>query len=232
MNSVFPWWFRNDRWSALLEAGANAAKDSARLAGERARRTDGAASMDDLFQIRRKGRRIAEEVSERLGRAFVTPFERGHMASLAFVLGGIPATIEKFCAEFQAAGPSLAPVDLPMQVDRVEKATAIVADMAAHLRRRAHPDRIHELNDRLKHHRDEAEKSMAADVRSLDGGPQDTLRVLAAHDLFDLLTEIFDRCRDAGRWMSRIALAYGPPSPDAKGRERRNAGLLLRTENA
>lgn len=84
----------------LLEQSAGEAHESVQIFVRNLASPDPAA-LDQFAIVRRKEKRITEEISERLTQTFVTPLEREDIDALALALYKIPKTLEKFAERFQ-----------------------------------------------------------------------------------------------------------------------------------
>lgn len=88
---------RDDVFFDLLEKSAEEARESVRLL-VRLLGTPGSggAALDEFALLRKKDKRITEELSTRLTQTFVTPLEREDIEALSTALYKIPKTLEKF----------------------------------------------------------------------------------------------------------------------------------------
>ncbi|MFM8360489.1 MAG: pit accessory protein, partial [Verrucomicrobiota bacterium] len=79
----------------LLERSAGEARESVQVL-IKLLNAPSASSLDDFALLRKKDKRITEEISERLTTTFVTPLEREDIEALSVALYKIPKTLEKF----------------------------------------------------------------------------------------------------------------------------------------
>ena len=198
----------DDRFFDLLEASAVEAQHSVGLLKESLKASAGEATLDNLVQARRKGKRIAEEITEQLCRTFVTPLDREDIEALSTALYKIPKTVEKFSEIFFLCREDIASVDFSRQLNILEQATATVVQMVTKLRHRADLETMKEHNHQLHYLEGEADKLMLALIRDLYSGKHVPLQVIITLDLYEILERIIDRCRDAGNVIFQVVLKY------------------------
>jgi len=198
----------DDRFFDLLEASAQEAQNSVRLLQASLKDSAGSASLDNLVQARRKGKRIAEDITEQLCRTFVTPLDREDIEALSTALYKIPKTVEKFSEIFFLCREDIAAVDFSRQLNILDQSTATVVEMVTKLRRRADLETMKDHNHQLHYLEGEADKVMLALIRDLYSGKHDPLRVIIALNLYEILERIIDRCRDAGNVIFQVVLKY------------------------
>jgi uncharacterized protein len=198
----------DDKFFNLLEAGAVEANASVQLLVRLIRNPEAAVSLDLMIQVRRKEKRIAEEVWEQLCKTFVTPLEREDIEALSTALYKIPKTVEKFTEKFTLTRDRVQDVDFTKQVAILEQSAATVVQMIKHLRQRTHAEEVKAQNDRLHQLEGEADDLMMDSIRELYSGRHDPLKVIVILDLHETLEKIIDRCRDAGNIIFQIILKY------------------------
>jgi uncharacterized protein len=198
----------DDKFFILLESSALEARSSVDLLVNMIKKPDEVSTMGDVIQTRRKHKRITEEISEQLCRTFVTPLEREDIDALSIALYKIPKTVEKFSEKYILSRAHLGNVDFSRQVNLLEKATEVVAEMVNTLRRRKHLETVKEHNDRLHQLEAEADRLMMELIKDLYSGKHDPLKVIVIMDLYETLERIIDRCRDAGNVVFHIVLKY------------------------
>ncbi|MEI6342906.1 MAG: DUF47 family protein [Verrucomicrobiota bacterium] len=189
----------------LLEKSAEEARGSVDLL-VRLLATPDAGSLDDFALLRRKDKRITEEISERLTTTFVTPLEREDIEALSNALYKIPKTLEKFGERLLLCPERIRKVDFSRQADLLLKAAEVVLVMVRALRSSPDLEKVKEQNDRLQYLEGEADKLMVELLRDLYAGEKDAVTVIALKDLYDLLEKVIDRCRDAGNVIFHIVL--------------------------
>ena len=112
----------------LLEKSAEEARESVQLL-VRLLAAPSANSLDDFALLRKKDKRITEEISERLTTTFVTPLEREDIEALSLALKKIPKTAEKFAERWVLAAPHVQGVDFARQAEMMLKSTEVVLAM-------------------------------------------------------------------------------------------------------
>jgi len=197
-----------DKFFNLLEASADESKASVQLLLAMLKAPDGAASMSDFVQSRRKDKRITEEITEQLCKTFVTPLEREDIEALSLALYKIPKTTEKFSEKYILCKDYLKGVDFLQQAVILEQTTDTIALMVKKLRVRTNLEQIKEYNDRLHYLEGEADKLMLDLMKELYSGRLDPLKVIIILDLHETLEKIIDRCRDVGNVIFQVVLKY------------------------
>ncbi len=197
---------RDDVFFDLLEKSAEEARESVRLL-VRLLGTPGSggAALDEFALLRKKDKRITEELSTRLTQTFVTPLEREDIEALSTALYKIPKTLEKFGERLLLSRAQVGAADFSRQVQLLESAIGTVEELVKHLRR-SKLDVVKEQNDKLQYLEGEADKLMMELLRGLYNGESDPIRVIALKDLYELLEKVIDRCRDAGNIIFHIVL--------------------------
>ena len=189
----------------LLEKSAEEARESVDLLVRLLAKPE-AGSLDEFALLRRKDKRITEEISERLTTTFVTPLEREDIEALSNALYKIPKTLEKFGERLLLCPERVRKVDFSRQAGLLLKAADVVLVMVRALRSSPDLEKVKEQNDRLQYLEGEADKLMVELLRDLYAGEKDAVSVIALKDLYDLLEKVIDRCRDAGNVIFHIVL--------------------------
>jgi uncharacterized protein Yka (UPF0111/DUF47 family) len=197
---------REDVFFDLLEASAEESRKSVHALTKFVEHPDRLKTLDDFIIARRKEKRIADQISQALCTTFVTALEREDIESLSIVLYRIPKTIEKIAERMLLAPQLVSALNIGRQLTMLEKATDTVASMIKELRRGVKLEPIKNQNDALQVIEGEADKLMLELLKELYSGEQDTLKVIFLKDLFELIEEVFDRCRDAGNVVNHIVL--------------------------
>ncbi len=199
---------QDDKFFNLLEASAVEARGSVQLLVQMIKAPDASKIMDEFVLMRRKEKRITEDITEELCKTFATPLEREDIEALSSALYKIPKTAEKFSERFMISRQHLQGVDFSKQSALLEQATDTVLLMVQSLRARSNLEIVKEQNDRLQYFEGEADKLMLELLRELYSGRQDPLRVVVQRDLYELLEKVIDRCRDVGNIVFRIVLKH------------------------
>jgi len=197
---------RDDKFFNLLEASAEEARGSVQLLIPILKSPDQACSLDEFVLLRRKEKRITEEITEQVCKTFVTPLEREEIEALSHALYRIPKTVEKFGERLLISRHLLVGVDFSKHAELLGASTDTVLAMVKELRDRSHLDNIKEQNDRLQYYEGEADKLMLELLRDLYSGRHDPLKAMVLRDLYELLEKTIDRCRDVGNVVFHIVL--------------------------
>ena len=202
---------RDDKFFDLLEAGAEEAKASVALFSsflEAIASGSSAAKLDEFTTTRRKEKRIRHLTTEALSKTFVTPLEREDIEALSFALYRIPKQIEKI-VERLSIYPGRVPHEaFKRQSELMLQAAEAVAFMVKQLRGGTHIEKIREANDRLQFAEGEADKVMLGLLKDLYNGPYDVKELVILQELFEMVEQAVDRCRNAGNIVVQIVLKH------------------------
>jgi uncharacterized protein len=197
---------KGEKFYQLLEAAAQEAHESVRLAVELTHNPKDTKRLDDLVMARRKEKKISEQISEQLVQTFVTGLEREDIEALARTLYRIPKGAEKLADRFLLAAPHLQGVDFSKQAEMMLKATDVILTMIKQLHAMQDLQKIKELNDKLQYIEGEADAYMMELLRDLYSGKYDALRAIVIRDIYELIEKVVDRCRDVGNVALYIVL--------------------------
>lgn len=169
---------------------------------------DSSAQIENIRQSRRKHKKLAQEITERLCRTFVTPLDREDIESLSSALHKIPKTVEKI-AERMAVCPVKFTSDIvSKQVTLLDQATNEVSGMVAGLRKKVGVEQIQDMQDRLQHIEGDGDKMLMDLLRQLYNQKVEPIEVIILKDLYEMLERAIDRCRDAGNVVFQVVLKY------------------------
>ena len=200
---------KEDKFFDLLEAGAEEAKTSVNLLSRYLQTlAEGGppANLEDFLQTRRKEKRIRHQMTEELSKTFVTPLEREDIEALSFALYSIPKAVEKL-VERLAIYPGRVPhAAFQRQADLLTLAADAVFFMVKQLRGGTHIEKIREANDRLQYAEGEADKVMLTLLKELYHGPYEAKELVILQELYEMVEQAVDRCRNAGNIVVQIVL--------------------------
>jgi uncharacterized protein Yka (UPF0111/DUF47 family) len=197
---------REDKFFDLLEASAQESCTSVRALSRFLHGPDQIKTLDEFILSRRKEKKIIDEISQALCTTFVTALDREDIEALSVALYRIPKTVEKIAERILLAPHLLKPFDLSAQLQMLEKAAEIVLMMIGELRGAGRLDQIKTQNDELQVIEGEADKAILSVLRTLYSGEFEALKVIFLKEVFELLEDVFDRCRDAGNVVRHIVL--------------------------
>ena len=200
---------KDDKFFDLLEAGAEEARTSVELFAkylENLAAGGTPAHHDDFIQTRRKEKRIRHQMTEALSRTFVTPLDREDIEALSFALYRIPKMVEKI-VERLSIYPGRAPhANFSRQVELMQQASVAVVFMVKQLRHGANLKKIADANERLQFAEGEADKVMLVGLKELYNGPTTAKELVILSELYEMVEQAVDRCRNAGNVVMQIAL--------------------------
>lgn len=203
---------KDDKFFDLLEAGAEEAKTSVdlfaaylkKLAESNGTRT----SLDDFVQTRRKEKRIRHLMTEELSKTFVTPLEREDIESLSFALYRIPKQVEKIVERLSIYPGRVPHSAFQRQAELMLQAADAVSFMVKQLRSGTNIEKIREANDKLQYAEGEADKVMLGLLKDLYTGPYDAKELVILQELYEMVEQAVDRCRNAGNIVVQIVLKH------------------------
>jgi uncharacterized protein Yka (UPF0111/DUF47 family) len=208
---MFSLFKRDETFFDLLEASAAEARQCASLLKNVAPHLGGdtSAQIEAIRQSRRKHKKLAQEITERLCRTFITPLDREDIEALSTALHKIPKTVEKV-AERMALCPAKFTSDIvSKQISLLDMATEEVVVMVGGLRKKMSLDKVQDFQDKLQHIEGDGDKTLLNLLRGLFNQQQvDPMEVIILKDLYEILERAIDRCRDAGNVVFQMVLKY------------------------
>lgn len=198
---------KGDKFYGLLEASADAARESAAALARMFQGRPLTPSLDEFLLARKREKELTAQISQELVNTFVTALDREDIEALSASLNKITKSISKFAERYSLAAERLRDVDFASRAALLEKAAEVIAQMVAQLRR-MNLETMKSLNDRLQSIENEADRLMIDLYRDLYGGQHEPIRILLLKDLFELLEKAIDRCRDAGNVVYQIVLKH------------------------
>ena len=199
---------KEEKFYDLLEASAEEARVSTELLAKILKNEDAtsAANIHDIIHTRRKDKRITQQITEELCKTFVTPFEREDIEALSLALYRIPKTVEKLVERLTICPARVPRESMQRQVVLLEEAVENVVFMVKELRKGTQIDRIQDANNRLQFAEGEADKVMLELLKDLYNGPYDAKELVILQELYEMVEQAVDRCRNAGNIVVQIVL--------------------------
>jgi uncharacterized protein len=197
---------KGDRIYGLLEASADAARQSARALLQMLSQKSSSPSLEEFRLARRREKEVMAQISQTLVNTFVTALDREDIEALSAALYKIPKTIEKFAERYAMFAEQLMDVDYASRATLLEKAAGVIVEMVAQLRRGMKLEEMKALNERMQAIESEADRLILDLYKEVFMNSGDALRVILRKDLFELLEKAIDRCRDAGNVVYAIVL--------------------------
>ena len=197
---------KGDKFYSLLEASAQAARESASALQALVEHRSEASTLDGFRAARRREKQLAAQISEALVNTFVTALDREDIEAMSFALYRIPKTIEKFAERYAIVSSRMQDIDFASRATLLMRATEVVVEMVGELRKGLRIDAMKEMQDRLQAIESEADRLLLEPYRTLYMAGGDPIRVLLAKDLFEMIEKAIDRCRDVGNVIYSIVL--------------------------
>ena len=197
---------KGDKFYGLLEASAEAARESAAALVQMFRALPQAPSLDEFMLARKREKNLTAQISQELVNTFVTALDREDIEALSAALNKITKAISKFAERYSLAADRLGDIDFATRAALLEKAAEVIKQMVGQLRKGMNLETMTALNDRMQAIESEADRLLLELYRDLYGGRHEPIRILLLKDLFELLEKAIDRCRDAGNVAYQIVL--------------------------
>jgi len=197
---------KGDKFYGLLEASADAARQSTRALIAMLNQKSSSPSLDEFRVARRREKEIMAQISQALVNTFVTALEREDIEALSAALYKIPKTVEKFAERYALFAEQLMEIDYASRAVLLEKAAGVIVEMVAQLRKGMRLEEMKALNDRMQAIESEADRLILTLYQDLFTNERDASRLILRKDLFELLEKAIDRCRDAGNVIFTIVL--------------------------
>ncbi len=203
---------KDDKFFDLLEAGAEEAKGIVDLFANSLKKTKSGSgsgiSLDEFVQARRKEKRIRHTMIEELSKTFVTPLEREDIEALSFALYRIPKQVEKIVERLSIYPGRVPESAFLRQAELMSQAVEAVVFMVKQLRGGTTIEKIREAHDRLQFAEGEADKVMLSLLKELYQGPYDAKELVILQELYEMVEQAVDRCRNAGSVVVQIVLKH------------------------
>jgi uncharacterized protein Yka (UPF0111/DUF47 family) len=145
-------------------------------------------------------------MTEQLSRTFVTPLEREDIESLSFALYRIPKAVEKIVERLSIYPGRVPHAAFQRQAELLNLAADAVMFMVKDLRGGTNIERIREANDRLQYAEGEADKVMLMLLKDLYHGPYEAKELVILQEIYEMVEQAVDRCRNAGNIVVQIVL--------------------------
>ena len=200
---------KDERFFDLLEAGAEEARASVELLSRYLQGLAGGGTppnVDDFMHTRRKEKRIRHDLTAALSRTFVTPIDREDLEALSFALYRIPKQVEKIVERISICPYPVAYGGFRRQAELMLQAADALALMVKQLRVGANMVKISAANDRLQFAESEADNVMLDALKELYDGPTDAKELFILQEIYKMIEQAVDRCRNAGNVVVQIAL--------------------------
>jgi uncharacterized protein len=203
---------KDDKFFDLLEAGAEEARTSVELFSTFLKKLAAggatAVTLDEFIQTRRKEKRIRHTVTEELSKTFITPLEREDIEALSWALYRIPKQVEKIVERLSIYPGRVPQSAFQRQAELMLQAAEAVVFMVKQLRGGTTIEKVREANDRLQYAEGEADKVMLTLLKDLYHGPYEARELVILQELYEMVEQAVDRCRNAGNIVVQIVLKH------------------------
>src|SRR4029078_8872879 len=149
---------KDDKFYSLLEASADAARQSTRALIAMLNQKSSSPSLDEFRLARRREKEVMAQISQALVNTFVTALEREDIEALSAALYKIPKTVEKFAERYALFSAQLMDVDYVSRAAMLEKAAGVIVERLGKLRRDINLEKMKALNERMQAIESEADR--------------------------------------------------------------------------
>ena len=196
---------KGDKFYGLLEASADAARQSARALRAMLADRSQTPALDQFRVARKREKELFAQINLELVNTFVTALEREDIEALGSALYKIPKQVEKFADRYSLAIQHLEGIDFAPRAAMLEQAASVVVEMV-HEIKKMNIDRMTSLNEKLRAIENEADRLMLELYRDIYSGRLDHLQMFLLKEFFEILEKAIDRCREAGVVAYQIVL--------------------------
>lgn len=166
------------------------------------------AAWQSLAECRAQSKTVMGEVTDELGRSFVTPFDREDIQNFCQYLYRIPKMIERVMQRMELHGLGTGRADFLRQIDVILQEAALMEAMVA--------DLIHKRNAKQMMHNvallhdleQKGDDILQELLSSLFVESHDVKDLMLRKDIYDMLEKVIDRYRDAAAVTLQIVLKY------------------------
>jgi uncharacterized protein Yka (UPF0111/DUF47 family) len=197
---------RTDKIFDLLQASSEAALDAANAGNQLTREGDTAEVMATFRAARKREKELAAQISEELVNTFVTVLDREDIEEMSSALYRIPKSIEKFAERYVLVNERLEGVSFSERTELLVACTETIGQMVSELRRGLKIESIRKLQDHLQALEAEADRLLLEPYSDFYINTADPMRAFLAKDLFEILEQCIDKCRDVGNVIYAIVL--------------------------
>lgn len=203
---------KDDRFFRLLESAAEEAHNSAKILDTLYKEAGGSDGFEKaLAQLnfsRKKEKKLVLVISEYLCTTFSTPIEREDIEALANALYKVPKGTYKIGERLSICPEQFTSDIVQKQISMLMRATEIVKRMTGTLRTLKEVERIQDDYELVQTIEGDADRLMVGLLRDLYQGNVSAKEVIILKDMYELLEDTIDHCRDAAKVVFQVALKY------------------------
>ena len=203
---------KDDSFFRLLESAAEEAHSSAlileKLYGQVGNAGAFSHALEELQVCRKKAKKLILVVSEDLCTKFATPIDRDDIEALSNALYKVPKGAYKIGERLSICPEQFKSDIVKKQISMLTQATDIVVRMTGTLRAIKHVERIQDDYEQVQTIEGDADKLMVGLLRDLYQGNVSSKEVIILKDMYELLEDTIDYCRDAAKIVFQVALKY------------------------
>lgn len=203
---------KDDRFFRLLEMAAEEAHTSAlileKLYGQVGSAETCAGTIDELQASRKKAKKLILLISEDLCTKFATPIDRSDIEALSNALYKVPKGAYKIGERLSICPEQFKSDIVKKQISMLRQAAEIVVRMTGTLRAIKHVERIQDDYEHVQTIEGDADKLMVSLLRDLYQDNVAAKEVIILRDMYELLEDTIDHCRDAAKVVFQVALKY------------------------
>ena len=197
---------REDRYAALLEAGALEVQATVRALAQLVTSPNPAISLAAFVQARAKEQEIKGRIDALLCQRACGRLDHGDIVALALGLNRISKTTRRFAERHLLCAAQLPAGEFAEQLAMLDEAALTMRMMVAELMSGPKVAAAKRHNDVLQGIKGKADQLFTAAVTELYQGREEPMTAIMLRDLYEVLDRIFDRFRNTGNEILQIVL--------------------------
>lgn len=197
---------REDRFAALLEAGASEVQATVKALDQLLHTANPAVSLMGFVQARAKEQEIKGQIDALLCQRAASRLDHGDIVALALALNRITKGTRRFAERHMLCAAHIPDGIFGTQLAMLDAAGQTLQQMVADLMGGMKVGVAKKQNDVLQKIEGEADKLFTAAVVQLYQGRHEPMPTIMLRDLYEVLDRIFDRFRNTGNLILQIVL--------------------------
>ena len=197
---------REDRFAALLEAGALEVQATVKALEQLLTSSNSAVSLLSFVQARAKEQQIKGQIDALLCQRAASRLDHGDIVALALALNRITKGTRRFAERHLLCAAHIPGGIFVTQLTMLEAAGQTLHQMVGDLMGGMKVGVAKKQNDVLQNIEGEADKLFTSAVVRLYQGHQEPMPTIMLRDLYEVLDRVFDRFRNTGNLILQIVL--------------------------
>jgi hypothetical protein len=197
---------KDDQFFSLLDASAEQGRISILNLNTMLSSPSEHPDLSGFHESRAADKRITEQINEALVTSLVKQLEKEDIELLSAALYRIPKSVDKLAERFAISYSVVKGIDFSRHITLLSQATDTVVELVKIFRQPSSSrlPQAKELNAKLQRIEGDADSLILALLKDLYSGEHHPIKVLALRDIYELLENVIDRCRDTGNEVIHI----------------------------